>query len=91
MIKKQRKNAILGVIPKGFRDDRVDLQNDVQALTTALILALMAPDEDKAANATLVAEELAAKLGEQAEVVRQTVDTTLMLLQEFNQTAQANV
>ena len=71
--------------------EQMDLQNDVQALTTALILALMAPDEDKAANATLVAEGLAAKLGEQAEVVRQTVDTTLMLLQEFNQTAQANV
>ena len=71
--------------------DQVDLQNDIQALTTALILAVMAPDEDKAASATLVAEGLAAKLGEQAEVVRQTVDTTLMLLQEFNQTAQANV
>jgi len=71
--------------------DQVDLQNDVQALTTALILAVMAPDEDKAANATLVAEGLAARLGDQAEVVRQTVDTTLMLLQEFNQTAQANV
>ena len=71
--------------------DQVDLQNDVQALTTALILAVMAPDEDKAASATLVAEGLAARLGDQAEVVRQTVDTTLMLLQEFNQTAQANV
>jgi hypothetical protein len=71
--------------------DKADLQNDVQALTTALILAVMAPDEDKAANATLAAEELAAKLGDQAEVVRQTIDTTLMLLQEFNQTAQANV
>ena len=71
--------------------DQLDLQNDIQALTTALILAVMAPDEDKAASATLVAEGLAAKLGEQAEVVRQTVDTTLMLLQEFNQTAQANV
>ena len=71
--------------------EQMDLQNDVQALTTALILAVMAPDEDKAANATLVAEGLAAKLGDQAEVVRQTVDTTLMLLQEFNQTAQANV
>lgn len=71
--------------------DQVDLQNDIQALTTALILAVMAPDEDKAASATLVAEGLAARLGDQAEVVRQTVDTTLMLLQEFNQTAQANV
>jgi len=71
--------------------DKVDLQNDVQALTTALILAVMAPDEGKAANATLAAEELAAKLGDQAEVVRQTIDTTLMLLQEFNRTAQANV
>ena len=71
--------------------DQVDLQNDVQALTTALILAVMAPDEDKAANATLVAQGLAAKLGVQAEVVRQTVDTTLMLLQEFNQHTQTNV
>jgi hypothetical protein len=71
--------------------EQMDLQNDVQALTTALILQVMAPDEDKAANATLVAEGLAAKLGEQAEVVRQTVDTTLMLLQEFNYTTQTNV
>ena len=71
--------------------DQVDPQNDIQALTTALILAVMAPDEDKAANATLVAQGLAAKLGVQAEVVRQTVDTTLMLLQEFNQHTQTNV
>jgi hypothetical protein len=72
-------------------ENKLDLHNDVQALTTALILAVMAPDEDKAASATLLAEELAEKLGDQAEVVRQTIDTTLMLLQEFNQTAHANV
>ena len=72
-------------------DDNPDLQNDIQVLATALIHRVMAPDEEKASVASKTIEAFAEKLGDQAEVVRQSVDTTLLVLQELNQTTQANV
>lgn len=61
------------------------ITNDVQAYAQALILAVTAPNEEKANDCIMLAEGLQERLGDKAEIVRETVDTVLMQLQQMGE------
>lgn len=61
------------------------ITNDVQAYAQALILAVTAPTEEKSKDCIELAAVLQDRLGDKADIVRETVDTVLMQLQQMNE------
>lgn len=61
------------------------ITNDVQAYAQALILAITAPDEKRAKDCIEMAAAFKDRLGDKADIVRETVDTVLMQLQQMNE------